>query len=803
MLGDLRFAVRSLLRHAGTTTVAVLSLALGMMATTAIYSAVHAVVLDPFPYKDVDQLMSVRVASPGQPFGRTGYAVDQFLEIAERSTIFDGVIASTISDVLWMEGNEPHRLRGNHGTPNTFDVMGVPALVGRTFSPADVEGSASPVVVLGYRFWQTQFAGDVNVVGRTMRLDGTFRTVVGVMPKRFMWRGADVYVPVAFRRGATNEGVDGVHLLGRLKPNITEAHAEADLRPIIADLKRLFPSEFPDTWRVSLLSFKETFPSSIRRNLWTLFGAVGLLLLIACANVSNLLLARAADRRDEIALRTAIGASRWRIVRPLLIESLLIALAAALLGTLLAAGSLRALLALVPPGTIPDESEIALNVPVLLFTGAVAVLTTLIFGLLPALHATAPSLASPLRESGRTVSGNRRQAVLRKGLVIGEIALSFMLLVAAGLMIRTFFSLQGVALGFDASRVLTMRVPLPDRRYPTREQRVHFFEDLLQRLEVVPGVAGVGVNTYLHPFGNLTAAVEVLGARLTSTVPVVVHQTSAGYTGALGIGLVQGRMFDDSEVGRRLPVAVVNEAFVRTRVDDGQAIGKVVRIPRLTQPPANVETSDFTVVGVVRNTVNRGIDETVAPEIYVPFTLAGLSDRLVIATKGDPALVMKPAVAQVLAIDPEQPVVDVRTIENMLQEGSYAGPRFNLVLFTVFAALGLLLAMIGVFGVMSSAVAQQQHEVGVRMAVGASPDEVLRMVVGRGAWLIGTGLAIGLAGAALSARVLRSFLTNVSPFDPITLVGVSVLVVVVGLLACFWPARRASRLSPVMLLRQN
>jgi putative ABC transport system permease protein len=803
MLGDLRFAVRSLLRHAGTTTVAVLSLALGMMATTAIYSAVHAVVLDPFPYKDVDKLMSVRVASPGQPFGRTGYSVDQFLEIAERSSIFDGVIASTISDVLWMEGNEPHRLRGNHGTPNTFDVMGVPALVGRTFSPADVEGSASPVVVLGYRFWQTQFAGDTNVVGRTMRLDGTHRTVVGVMPKRFMWRGADVYIPVAFRRGATTEGVRGVHLLGRLKPNVTDRHAEADLRPIITDLTRLSPSEFPDTWRVSLLSFKETFPSSIRRNLWTLFGAVGLLLLIACANVSNLLLARAADRRNEIAVRSAIGASRWRIVRPLLIESLLIALAAALLGTLLAAGSLRALLALVPPGTIPDESEIALNLPVLLFTGAVAVCTTLVFGLLPALHATAPSLASPLRESGRTVSGNRRQALLRKGLVVGEIALSFMLLVAAGLMIRTFFSLQDVPLGFDTSRVLTMRVPLPERRYPTREHRVRFFQDLLHRLEAVPGVAGVGVNTYPHPFGNLTAAVEVLGARLTSTVPVVVHQTSPGYTGALGIGLVQGRMFDASEVERRLPVAVVNEAFVRTRVDDGQAIGKVVRIPRLTQPPANVETSDVTIVGVVRNTVNRGIDDPIAPEIHVPFTLAGLAERLVIATQGDPIQVMKPAVAQVLAIDPEQPAVDVRTIEHMLQEGSYAGPRFNLVLFTVFAALGLVLAMIGVFGVMSSTVAQQQHEVGVRMAVGASPDEVLRMVVGRGAWLIGAGLALGLAGAALSARVLRSFLANVSPFDPLTIGGVSLLVIVVGLLACLRPARRASRVSPVTLLRQS
>jgi putative ABC transport system permease protein len=319
----------------------------------------------------------------------------------------------------------------------------------------------------------------------------------------------------------------------------------------------------------------------------------------------------------------------------------------------------------------------------------------------------------------------------------------------------------------------------------------------------VPGVAAVGINTSLHPFGNLSAAVEVLGARLTSNVPVLVHQTNVGYTDALGITVLQGRMFDASEIERRLPLAVVNEAFVRTRVDDGQAIGKVVRIPRMTQPPVNVETSDFTIVGVVRNTVNRGIDDPVAPEVYLPFTLAGLSDQVLLTTRGQPTQVMKPAVAQVLAIDPEQPVVDVLTIENLLQEGSYAGPRFNLVLFTVFAALGLLLAMIGVFGVMSSAVAQQQHEVGVRMAVGATPDEVLRMVVGRGAWLIGIGLTIGLVGASLSARVLRSFLANVSPFDPLTLAAVSLLVAGIGLLACFWPARRASRFSPVALLRQQ
>ena len=312
---SIRFALRYLARNAGFATLAVVMLALGMMATTAMYSVVYAVVLDPFLYKDVDKLMSVRVTAPGQPGGRMYYTTDQFLEFAERNTIFEGTVASTISDVLWTNGPEPQRIRGNHGTSNTFEVMGVPALVGRYFTTADVASDAEPVVVLGYRFWQRQFGGDPKVVGTELRLDGRMRRVVGIMPKRFMWRGADVYLPVVLKRGEVVEGIRIVHLLGRLKPNVSEAQASTDLTPIVEDLKRREPAQWPDSIRVGIWSFEETFPSSIRENLWVLFGAVGLLLLIACANVSNLLLSKATERQKEMTVRAALGASRAGIVR--------------------------------------------------------------------------------------------------------------------------------------------------------------------------------------------------------------------------------------------------------------------------------------------------------------------------------------------------------------------------------------------------------------------------------------------------------------------------------------------------------
>jgi putative ABC transport system permease protein len=799
---DLRFATRSLLRSPGFTSVAVVSLALGIMATTAIYSVLYGVVLNPFPYKDVDRLMSVRVSNVAMRGYRTGYSVDQFLELAERNTIFDGVIASTISDVLWTGDGDPQRLRGNYGPFNTFDVMGVPPLLGRTPGPDDARPGATPVVVLGYRFWQRQFAGDPSVIGRPLRLNDTVRTVIGVMPKRFMWRGADVYLPIVFERGHPIEGVRSVHLLGRLRPGVTSAQAEADLSPIIADLKKREPAQFPDQWRVGLLSFAETFPSGIQRDIWVLFGAVALLLLIACANVSSLLLSRASARQREMTVRAALGASRARLVRQLLAESLLLALAAAALGTALAYAGLPAILALVPPGTIPDESEIVLNGSVLAFTLVVAAATSIFCGLAPALHSSGRDLAGRLREAGRGLAGSSKQATLRSGLVVFEVALALMLLVGASLLVRTFVAMQEVDLGFPADRLLTLRVPLPARRYPDPPRRIAFFRELLDRVATLPGVTAVGLNTGLHPLGNMSTVADVAGAP-PSAEPVQVHQIGGAYTTALNIRLGSGRLLTGSELNTGPPVAMVNDRFVATRLDGRPPLGQIVRLPRLKQPPFSIKDDAFQIVGVVHDVVNEGLANPVIPEIYVPFAAAGVAELVVVRTQADPAGITRAVIGQVYAIDPNQPVHEVKALDVLLRENEYATPRFNLTLLSLFAVVGLTLALVGVFGVMSTAVAQQRHEIGVRMALGANAGAIARMVVTRGARLLLVGMALGLVGSLAAAQVFARQVWNVSPFDPLAFTVVSLILLAAGLQACILPALRAARIDPIIALRQD
>jgi predicted permease len=802
MLRDIQVGLRSLAANPAFALVSILSLALGIMATTAIYSVLHAVVIDPFPYKDVDRLMSVRVSGTQPGGGRTVYSVDQFLEIAERSTIFEGVIASTISDVVWTGDGDPQRLRGNHGTFNTFDVMGVRPLIGRTPNAEDARPGAPPVVVLGYRFWQRQFGGDSTVLGRQLRLNDTIRTVIGVMPKRFMWRGADVYLPIAFKPGQTIEDVRNVHLLGRLKPGVTDAQAVADLSPTIADLKAREPNQFPDQWRVGLLSFKETFRSELGGDLWVLFGAVALLLFIACANVSNLLLSRATARQREMTVRAALGAGRWRLVRQLLTESLILALAGGLVGIALAYAGLPAILSIVPPGTIPDESEIALNRSVLIFTLVVSAVTSVFCGLAPALHSNGRDLAAAMREASRGLAGSARQAWLRKTLVVGEVALSLMLLAGSSLLVRTYLAIQDVDLGFRPDRLLTLRVPLPARNYPDTARRVAFFQDVLGRIARVPGVTAVGFNSGLHPFGNMWARVEVSGAPPTDE-PVQVHNVNAGYIATLGIRLASGRPLTDADINAARPVALVNDRFVRTRFEGRPPIGQFVGLPRLKQPPFAVQDDRFQIVGVVHDALNRGVTDSPMPEVYIPFTVVGIANLIVVRTENDPSTVSRAVVSQIYAIDPSQPVTNVQPMDAILREQEFATPRFNLTLLSVFAGLGLVLAIVGVYGVMSTVVSQQRHEIGVRMALGASGGTIARMIIGRGSRLLVLGIVVGLVASILTAQSLAREVWRVSSFDPIAFAVVSLILLVAGLQACLWPARRAARIDPIIALRQD
>jgi putative ABC transport system permease protein len=798
---DIQFGLRSLRKSPGFTAVAVCSLALGIMATTAMYSVVHAVVLDPFPYKDVDALMSVKVWDPAARGSRMYYNPDEFLEIAERNTIFSGVISSTISDILWTGEGEPQRLRGNFVSTNTFNVLGVPPLAGRAILPSDGAADAAPVAVLGYRFWQRQFGGNRDVIGRQMRLNDRMRTVVGIMPPRFMWRGADVYLPVTFHRGQMVEDIRLVHVLGRLKPGVNDARAEADLRPIIADLKRQFPNDFPDKWRVGLVSFAETFPSGIRQSLWILFGAVALLLLIACSNVSNLLLSKGASRQKEMAVRAALGASRIRLVRQLLTESLVLSLAAAGLGAGLAFGALTAIIAIVPPGTIPDEAQISINGPVLQFTLAVSILTTLLFGLAPALYTCTADLANPLKEAGRGVTRGSRQAILRNGLVVAEVALSLMLLVGASLMIRTLIAMQGLDLGFRPDHMLTMSIPMSPQRYPDAARRIAFFEELLRRVKAIPGVRDAGVNTALHPLGNFGAAVEVAGSAQRDDRNVLIHETSDGYLAAYRIAVVQGRIFSKTDTAAKQHFAVVNRTFVERYLGGRPALGAVVRVPRMMRPPFRLADSAFQIIGVVNDVSNNIVRDELMPEIYVPYTLAGISDVLVVATEMPPMFLATAVQHQVYAIDKDQPVMRIKPLEAALDEYVFAGPRFNLVLFSVFGFLGLTLAAIGVYGVISHVVTQQTPEIGLRIALGASFRDVVGMILSRGLRLLAGGIVLGLIGSFAAARLLSKQLWNVSPFDPVSFAVVSAALLVVGLQACFWPARRAARVDPVRALR--
>jgi len=801
LASDVRFAFRQLRRWPGVSVTAVLSIALGIGAATAIFSVVHGVIIDPFPYKDVDSLMSIAVQEPGQRGFRTGYNVDQFLEIQERSQIFSGVSVSTISNVLWTAAGDPQQLRGNHTTFGGLDLMGVPAITGRIFSESDGAENAETVCVLGYRFWQRQFGGDPSVVGRTLTLNGKARTVVGVMPPRFMWRGADVYLPVHFRRGERPEGVRFVHLVGRMKPGVTAAQAEADLRPIIDELKRREPSAFPEKYRVGVRSFAETFPSSIREELWLLLAAVGLLLLIACANVSSLLLARGLARWSEMAVRMSVGAARGRLVSQLLTESVVLALTGGLVGVLLAWVGMKAILTVVPPFTIPDESEVRIHLPVLAFSLAVTMVTAVIFGLGPALASARTNLSEALRLGGRGAVAGRGHGLARGALVVVEVALSVVLLTSAGLMIRTLMQAQMAGLGVRTDKLLTMRVPLAETKYPETARRAAVIEDLLERLEGAPGVEAAAANSWWHPLGNFSVPVQVPSRAQQDSRRVTLNPVSSGYLAVYGIPLKSGRGLTRADVRQGLHVALVSERFVRRYFEGRDALGQVVRIPALKEPPMRLADDRMEIVGIVADTASGGLEDE-RPELYFPHTIAGVSNCLTVRATGEDPMSALPAVREaVRALDPDQPMTDVKTIEARMSEQMFAGRRFNAILFGVFAFLGLALAAVGIYGVMANSVSRRTNEIGVRMAMGAAEKDIYRMVLGEGARLLLIGIAVGTLTALATSRLLAQMVWKARVFDPVTLGAVALLLITVGAAACWVPARRGARVEPMSALR--
>ncbi|MDX6271426.1 MAG: hypothetical protein QOD28_2649 [Acidobacteriota bacterium] len=805
---DLRYGFRMLWKSPGFTLVTVLALALGIGANTAIFSVVNTVLLRPLPYANGERIVYIGEWSQQVPGMSVSYP--NFIDWRDQQQTMERIAAFRSANYVVTGGGEPERLDGRQVSAGFFEVLGVQPALGRNFTPEEDKPGATPVALISHGFWQRRLGGDPSIVNKQLQLSNESYTVVGVLPQTFEWQSpVDVFVPVGLGAGNPNMTERGNHpgmyVLGLLKPNVTVEQARTEIKTIAERLAVQYPNSNGGQSAV-LTSLQERAVEDIRPALLILLAAVGFVLLIACANVANLLLARAASRSKEIAIRTALGAGRLRIIRQLLTESLLLSLMGGALGLLFAMWGIDALLAALPEN-VPRllVSGIGLNTPVLLFTLTVSVVTGLLFGLAPALQASKSNLNETLKDGGRTSAGVGRQRV-RNVLVVAEVALSLLLLVSAGLLIKSFVRLQETELGFNPENVLTLRVPLPEARYTQNGQVENFWDELMRRVRALPGVESAGLTRGLPMNGGIESGVMVEGQETTNpkdaTVAVNLY-ADPDYFKAMDIKLVNGRFISEQDSKDAPLVVMVDEMFVSKFFPNADPVGKRLRIGGDRAPLRNI-------IGVFKHMKHYGPDEEDEGrvEIYTPyrqvpqefFAAANRSLWLAVKTKGDPTSLAPAIRNEVLQIDKDQPISNISTMENIVA-ATVAPQKFATWLLAVFAATAMLLAAIGIYGVMAYSVTQRTHEIGIRMALGAGRRDVLRMVVSQGMKLAFIGVALGLAGAVALTRLMSSLLYGVSATDPLTYGGVSVLLATVALLACLIPARKATRVDPMIALR--
>src|SRR5262245_49977022 len=802
---DIRYGVRGFRKQPGFTALAVLTLALGIGAATTIFSVIQNVLLDPFPYVNADRVGMIQIhdTSSSRPGGRTAFQAAEFLDYEAENHFFEEVIGGGFEDVLLTTGEGTQQFNGGLVTGNTFQFLGVPALAGRVITPDDAKPGAPPVFVMAHRMWLSHYNLDPQIIGRTFTLNGVATTLVGIMPPRFTKMAADLYRPFRIDR-ADPEQIRRYYIFqARLKPGVTLAQASADVELIARRLATVYPQNYPKQFSVRVISWVDNVVGQFKTTLYTLAAAVGLLLLIACSNVANMLLARAASRDKEMAIRGSLGASRSRLVRQLLIESLMLALAGAALGCLFAYGGLKALVMLIPEGLIPREAVIRLNVPVLLFSLAVAIVTAVIFGLAPAMQTANRDMVEPLKDSSKGVGGGFRGGRLRNALVIAEVALSLLLLAGAGLLMRSFLILQNVDLGLNPDNILVARLPLPRGQYETAAAKHRFFATLLPRLQALPGVAAATETTTLPPYGGITSDIDIPGKTHTDRWESMVQLVSDGYFPTLGLRLIRGHVLTEAEVNDGRRVAVVNQTLVNRFFPGEDPIGQSIKFNEFERlRDQSVDNPVFEIVGVISDAKNRGIQETPMPESFVPYTITGAFLRgVLVRTSGAPEALLSSVRREIWAVDRNVALTDTGSLIAFLKRFSYAEPRFGLTLLAVFASVGLVLVAIGVYSVIAYTVSRQTHEIGIRMALGAAGGDVLRMVAAMGLRLVGVGVAVGFAASLVVARVAASQIWGVSPHDPTTLSLVVAVMVFVGLAACYVPARRATRVDPMLALR--
>jgi putative ABC transport system permease protein len=807
LIRDVRYGLRSLRKDLSFTLVAVLTLGLGIGASTAIFSVVENVLIEPFPYPDANRMMTLEIhdAAQHQSSGRAEYSGPEFLDYIDKNHVFDRVIANASLEVLYDAGAGTERFHGVLVTPGTFEFFGMPALLGRVMEPEDYEPSAPPVFVLRYKTWATNFAADPGALTKTFVLNGVPRTLIGVMPPRFGWGNGDVFIPEKPSRAdaaRTGEFPPVWYLVGHLKPGLTERQAQADLSVVANQLAKVYPKSYPQHFRIELRSITDMVVGRFRATLYLTSAAVALLLLIACANVANLMLARATTREKEFAVRAALGAGRGTLVRQMLVESLLLAIAGAALGIALASAGLTSMVSLMPQETIPAETVIRLNAPVLLFASLTTLLTPILFGLVPALRAARKDLEKQLRTKSKGTSGAAQHGRFHDAMIVAEVALSFTLLVGAGLLMRSFVALRSVDLGMRPDQVLLTRLPLPPEQYKSAAQVQSFYRPLLARVKALPGVTDVAESSALPPYGGFSTDIEIPGQTHSEKWNALFQLCSEDYFALLRIKLLQGRVFNASEVNDARKLAVVNETFVRKYFPGVNPVGQHVQLSDLQHYPDRVTDPSFEIVGVVGDVLNQGLQQPVEPEVWVPATVTGFGLRgILVRTSNDPMGAMNEVRRTVWAIDRSVALTFTGSLESLINMRSYAGPRFGFVVMSVFAGAGLVLVTIGVYSVIAYATARRKHEIGIRMALGAQVRDILQLVLGHGTRLALVGVAIGVPAALLLAWLMQGQLFGISATDPSTLIAVTLLLLLVGMLACYVPARRATRVDPLVALR--
>jgi putative ABC transport system permease protein len=808
MLGTLKqnliYSIRTLFKNPGFTIVAVLTLALGIGATTAIFSVVYAV-FEPMPYPKPDQLVMVWTLNRGN---RNSVSTVDYLEWKQRSSSFQGINAWTGGSFNVGGGERPEQVAGSLRTPGFFTMEGLPFMLGRDFTSEEGQPGRDHVVILSNRLWARSFASNRDITGKDIRLNGEPYTVVGVLPPGFQDRfNSQLWVPLAIQSDPTSQVMRSVSVMARLKDNVSIAQAQAEMSGIEQQLlDARGPKANPIGVSVEALHLN-FLTEATRRNLWLLLGAVGFLLLIACVNVANLLLARGTSRQREIALRAALGASRGRLFSQLLTESLVLATAGGAAGLLLATAIIDLIQAVMPPvGTmLPSEAEIRISVPVLIFTLAISTIGGLLFGSMPAWQATRLDLNEVLKLGGRTGGGGARRNP-RRFLVIAEFALALTLLACGGLALKSFWNLTRIDLGIRTDHVLSFRLNVPDQRLKSPDQIRSYYRQMVEKIQAVPGIRNVAVMTGTPAGGSgMGTRFSIAGhppANPAERPGASLQTVTSGYADTLGIRMVKGRAFDEHDTESSMRVAVVNEFFVNRFLAGVDPIGQ--RIVMNEQRPGALpgDPVAWQIVGVFHNVRGAGIRDD-SPEIDVPFWQSPLPRAsVVMRTDGEPKAVINSVAAAVNSVDPDMPLAGVKTVDEIVGE-SLAIDRFSVVLFASFGALGLLLAAVGIYGVTAFGVAQRTHEFGVRIALGAQRSRVIRLVMKEATALAVIGGFIGFIGAYLVGRAMQTTLYGVPALDTGAFVVVFTLLLISAWVACLIPALRASRVEPLEALRHE